>query len=376
MSYNSSLTDDQVQWEWMDDGSNGWTAYSAADNAAIQKGQREGKATVDLNGGGYRQRYRVKFNSHEQVNRTSGNTRPIRQVVKLTPAEQRAQDKKDRKAHFMRGSMAPKAEALWRKYVPSASDDDDGIYWDSELASHGPFGMFCDACCFEPDAAVRAAKDDNGSVSELALIFYWKAGVEMIPPSGISKDEFMTALSELKATDEASVAAKLAAARDGELQNPTNFKAFYMWAFGAACRLKSSSSIDFLPVEFELSACDLWKTLFAGTFFSGSGAARARFRPLEHFISFVTMDKQVKKKGDLPTQCTEDEFSVVLTLAVDNTFSAAEGYDDEKYTVLCDDFIAFVEEHDLLGSGGGGGSAASKGRSKGGKARKKRRARK
>jgi len=236
--------------------------------------------------------------------------------------------------------------------------------------------MFCDACCFEPDTAVRAAKDDNGSVSELALIFYWKAGLEMIPPKKISKDEFMTALSELKATDEASVAAKLAAARDGELQNPTNFKAFYMWAFGAACRLKSSSSIDFLPVEFELSACDLWEKLFAGTFFSGSGAARARFRPLEHFISFVTMDKQVKKKGDLPTRCTEDDFSVVFTLAVDNTFSAAEGYDDEKYTVLCDDFIAFVEEHDLLGSGGGGGSAASKGRSKGGKARKKRRARK
>ena len=60
----------------------------------------------------------------------------------------------------------------------------------------------------------------------MALLFYYKASVDMIPPETISYDQFMTALSELKATDEASIYTKLCAAltaakRSGEATLPT-----------------------------------------------------------------------------------------------------------------------------------------------------------
>jgi hypothetical protein len=345
---NRSLTAEQVQWQWMDDGRSGWTDYSAAHNAMIQEALRRGRATVDIEGSGYRQRYQISFSTFEQKNRSTGNCRPIRQNKKQTREERIAELKADRRAHFERGAAGAAAKALWRKYVPSASDDGDGLYWDADDAAHGPFGKFCDACVFEPDAATRSAKDDNGSVSLLALIFYYKAGIEVLPPSAITNDDFMTALSELKASDEAAIRTKLIAARDGELTLPENFADFYTWAFTASCQASALSSVRYLPEEFELSACDLWSTLLAGSFSSG----KAKFRPLSHFIDFVVSEKSPKRKGDPPARCTADDFKMVLDLAIDDTFSAEEGYDEEKYTVLCDDFIVHLKEHQLLGSGG------------------------
>ena len=324
----------------MDDGISGWTDYSVAHNATIQEALRSGHPTVDIEGSGYRQRYRILFSTFEQKNKSSGNCRPIRQEEKQTKAERMAQLKAERRAHFDRGAAGAKAKALWRTYVPNAADDGDGLYWDPDDAAHGPFGKFCDACIFEPNAAKRAEKDDNGSLSLLALIFYYKAGMEVLPPEVITNDEFTTALSELRASDEAAIHAKLIAARDGELTLRENFQDFYMWAFSATCAASTHSSVRFLPAEFSLSAYDLWATLLAGSFSSG----KMKFRPLEHFLDFIVSTK-TPKTGDPPIRCTAEEFQRVLVLAFDDTFSAEEGYDMDKFSILLDDFVEHLKEN-------------------------------